>query len=340
MRSEFQQRLEDGLQRRIALAMLFAVFACDPISAQDAKVRASVSSEDPIWVGQQVTLVVELLAPGYFASVVNFDLPDPQGVLLMPPADHPVVGNEDSDGVTYTVQRYEVRAWPMRAGAQTIPALTARFSFKRNPLDTDVIVASLTTSPVAFTVALPPGAERLGTVISARGLEIEENWKPEPGAAAVRAGAAFTRTVTISAPGVPGMLLPPLPVGDIDGLGIYAKPQLLDSDERGTLTGIRRDVVTYVCKATGEFTIPAVQFAWFALDTMQLRTEQLPARTLNVIANPAMASASASSRPWTRFWLAGIAALLMVFKSAGARRLLVRLVAPFRPVHLQPLNPP
>lgn len=322
------------------------------VTAQEPIVRAGVSEQGALWAGQQVTLRVELLVPGYFASAAGFELPDPDGVLLMPPAGHPVVGNETIDATLYTSQLHELRAWPMRAGQQFIPAVTARFQYKRHPLDTEAVSGELTTQAVALEVRLPPGAEQLGNVFSARQLSVEETWEPEPGSDPVQAGAAYTRTITFSAPGVPGMVFPPFPAGDIDGLGIYSKRQLLDRDERGELTGVRRDRITYVLQRPGQFTVPATRYTWFDLDARQLRSETLPARTFSVIANPDLASAQPSGSGEggavlrdPRWWyavLAGatVAALAtLVLRSRRMRAGLRRALAPLRPVHLQPLNP-
>jgi hypothetical protein len=317
--------------------------------AQDAIVRASVADDAQVWVGQRVTVVVELLAPGYFASAVTFDIPDPEGVLLMPPQEHPLVGNETIDGTLYTVQRHELLAWPMRAGEQSIPAVTARFSFKRNPLDADNVPASVTTEALPFTVATLPGAEKLGTVISARNLEVRESWNPEPGSDDISAGTAFTRTITFSAPDVPGMVFPPFRAPAIDGLGIYAKQQLRDHEERGSLTGMRRDEITYVCERPGQYTIPAAKLTWFDLDSQELRTEELPEQTLNVVANPAMASAAnseatapvSSPLPWRKL-AAGTVLVLLALLAARSRRVrqaIASALAPFRPVRLEPLYP-
>ena len=348
----------------LLLALMFSQVVASTASAQDAKVRVRLSSQEPAWVGQGVILQIDLLAPGYFASAASLDLPDPEGILLMPPAGSPLVGTETIDGVQYTLQQHEVRAWPMRAGAQTIPAFTVRFAFKRNPLDTDAVPVTLTTDAVPLSVKQHPGTEGMGSVISARELAVTEAWSPLPGADPVKAGAAFTRTVTFTAPEVPGMVFPPFPAATIDGLGIYTKRRLLDENERGSLVGKRQDEITYVAKRPGQFTIPAAQYFWFDLDTQQLRTETLPARTLTVIANPQMASAGGvdnsdmsedslfrrllTLRYWASSWQhvtllgAGLLAWLLLLLPASRRRLsrgLRWLIAPLRAVHLQPLNP-
>ena len=332
------------------LLCLAGMLLCGHSLAQEAQVRTSLETQDAIWVGQKVTVVVELLAPGTFASAASFDLPDPQGVLLLPPLGHPLLSSETIDGTSYTVQRHELSAYPMRAGAQSVPAFSVRFEFKRAPMDTNTIAATLKTNSMPFTVKMPPGAENLGQVISARDLKIEEMWQPEPGKESVMAGAAFTRTITFTAPDVPGMVFPPFPAGQIDGLGIYTKRQLLDQTDDGSLRGERRDVVTYVCKRAGEFTIPATQYTWFDLETQQLRTTELPGQTLKVAVNPALATASgtdssvvAASHSISWWMLTGLVVaallLLLVGKSARFRHVLADLFTPFRPLHLQPLNP-
>ena len=314
-------------------------------------VRAHVESKDPIWVGQKVTVVVELFAPGYFSSAATFDLPDPEGVLLVPPLGHPIISSQTIDKSSYTVQRHELAAYPMRAGKQTIPAVNVRFDFKHAPQDATGIAATVTTTPMPLSVALPPGAEHLGQIISARDLKVEEAWQPEPGKGGVQAGSAFTRTITFSAADMPGMVFPPFPAGQIDGLSIYTKQQLLDQTENGSLRGERRDTITYVCQRPGEFTIPSARFTWFDLDTNQLRTTDLAERTLTVAAPPQGSTTNAADAkgpiavlrliPWwmlTGLVLA-VALLLLVIANARFRRIVSEVAFPLRAVHLQALNP-
>lgn len=318
------------------------------LSAQEAQVRVTLREQDSveIWTGQKVTLIVDLLAPGYFASSPNFDLPDPEGMLLVPPTEHPTVSSETIDGVDYTVQTHVLFAFPMRAGDLIIPSLSVHFAFKLAPLDTDNKDVTVMTLPQPLEVKTPPGAEHLGQVISARGLRVEEHWKPEPGEADILAGTAFVRTVTVSAPDIPGMVLPPFPEQYENGLGIYPKWQLSDQSVRGTLLGKRSDIITYVCESPGQYTIPAVSYTWFDLDSNQVRTTEFRAHTLNVIANPTSprggaGAAGAASSNVVR-WNVGlvlIATALLFVTRPGIRHFLARVFAPLRPVRLQALNP-
>lgn len=316
--------------------------------AQEAKVRTSLATPGDLWVGQRITLVVELLVPGFFSGTAAFDLPDPQGLLLVPPSDRPVVSSEEIDGVSYAVQRHELAVFAQRGGPQTVPAFAVRFHFKRQPLDPEAVKATVHTEPQKFTTKLPAGAEKLGSLISARNLKAAETWNPELGKAKV--GDAFTRTIEFTAPEVPAMAFPPFPANEIQGLGIYPKaPQVFDHSDRGTLHGERRDTITYVCQRTGLATIPAVRFTWFDLDSQMLQTIDFPARNLDVGPNPAMASAAAStsqnepSHTWKTVTFALCAVLLLdalCILAWKTRFVWQPLIDALRPVHLQLLNPP
>jgi hypothetical protein len=343
----------DAASLRPYMANLLGLLLALSLHAQDPRVTATLEAPDTVWTGQKVTLVVELMAPGYFASAASFDLPDPGGVLLLPPTDHPVVSGRTIDDVYYTVQRHELAVYPAAAGARVVPPLSVRFGYKLAPLDRDEQSAALTTPALPLKVTPPPGAERLGQVISARNLQAVETWEPEPGKAPVKAGDAFTRTITFTAPEVPGMIFPPFPTAPIDGLRLYPKPPvLLDHDDRGTLTGGRRDSIVYVCERSGTVTIPAVRLTWWDLDATALRTVDFPERSITVEAGPTRATspvptARAATLPWWHRivpWqivtivatLATVAAFLL---SSRLRNLIARLLVPLRPVHLQPLNP-
>lgn len=336
------------------LRVLFAstVLACGGIAgAQEANVRAALAETGDVWAGQRVVLAVDLLAPGYFSGAPAFALPDVPGLLLAPPEGSPTVSSETADdGTAYTVQRHEVSVMARRGGEVEIPAFKIRFNYKRQPLDTDVLPAEVTTPPVKFTVKVPPGAEKLGGVISARGLEVKEEWQPDPARTGTKAGDAFTRTITFTAPDVPAMAFPPFPAGKIDGIGIYQKdPEVLDRVDRGSLTGERHDTLTYVCQRPGDFTIPAARITWFDLESKTLKTIDFPEHKLVVAPNPAMVTQTAAEGPAAAkhaVWKGIAIALSAVLAGAAVWLFRNRLIEtaerwtrPWRPVRLQPLNP-
>lgn len=338
-------RTRGRVERTRTIFALTLLVGTGSVIAHEPQVRATLNAQADIWVGQRVILVIELLAPGFFSSAPAFDLPDPRGLLLVPPSQSPVLSTEEINGASYTVQRHEMSIFAQRPGDWTIPSLTLRFSFKRNPMDKESVAATVKTQPIHFTAKMPPGAEKLGTILSARNLTAVESWNPEPGKA--KAGDAFTRMIIFSAPDIPAMAFPPFPTRPVDGLGIYPKaPEIFDHNDRGRLLGERHDTITYVCQRPGHFVIPGARLTWWDLDSTQLRTVDFPARVFDVAPNPAMEAAVTeqgfSERSLVRWLVAAFVAvvLLGVFLFRRKLRPILRYwLDVWRPVHLQPLNP-
>jgi hypothetical protein len=334
---------------------LYLLLACafvgaTPTLAQETKVRSALASPPPCYAGQKLTLAVELLAPGYFASAPTFDVPDPHGLVIIPPIGSPIVSSETVGAITYTVQRHEVSVLAPEAGEKVIPPLTVRFRYKRAPLDKESIAATVHTSELKFQAVQPPGTEALGQIISARELTVTETWKPDPATTKAKAGDAFTRTITFSAQDMPGMMFPPFPAGKIDGVAIYPKdPVVKDHSERGNLTGQRVDTITYLVQRPGQYTLPGAKLSWWDLDAAQVRAIELPSHAINVAPNPALASAQAAvavapgprwSTPFIAIALVVTTTLALLLASHRSRRWVLHWISALRPVHLQPLNPP
>ena len=328
--------------------VFFWLFAGVLLAQDTAKVRTQLQVKGDVWVGQGTTLVVELLSPGFFAGSPTFYLPRVPGVLILQPDERPVLSSEKIDGASYTIQRHELRIFAERPGLVTVPSFEVRFSTRQGaaaPLE-----HRLRTDTISMEVKLPPGAEGLATLISARDLKATEIWQPESGSA--KAGDAFTRTITFSAPDIPAMVFPPFTTTEVAGLGVYPKaPRLLDHSERGTMRGERQDIVTYVCQRAGRFVVPAARFTWWDLDHHQLRKVDFLARTFEVEANPALPGppvASLSSENLKRrAWMVslGVVAVFIVVLAGFAlwisrcRPEWWRSIRFWNPVHLAPLNP-
>jgi hypothetical protein len=242
--------------------------------------RASLAKPGPVLVGERVPITVELLTATTFASAPVFELLTIPGALLMQIEDRPVLGTEDIDGESYTVQRHELALFAMRPSLVQVPSFTVRFEspphFGAQPVE-----RRLTTPALQVEARMPPGAENLPGLIATRELRVNQTWQPPPKQA--RVGDGFTRTVTLTAPNMPGMVFPPLPLAKVDGLAVYPKPPVVqDQVERGDFTGKRIDTVTYICERPGQFTLPALAIPWWDLQNQKLKQVTLPAVTLDV----------------------------------------------------------
>jgi hypothetical protein len=339
-----------SLQLRVSAPVgtfLIALFSlCSgSLFAQQPAVRSTGPEKEEIWVGQRAKIVIELLVPGFFSGAPAFDLPAVADILLIPPEERPILSSEAIQGVSYTVQRYELLVFARRAGQHEIPPFAIRLKYKRAPLDKESLKASVLTPPVQFLVLAPPGAENLAGILSSDAVTCTDKWQPESTKAKV--GEAFTRTVTFSASNIPAMVFPPFPISEIDGIGTYGKPPVLnDRSERGVMRGERRDTITYICQRPGRFVIPAVQLTWWDLKKRQLQTIVVPPRVLEVAPNPALSTpvvAEADSRSSkltpARVILSGLAIFVIATIVWRTWPFWRRVLAQFRPTHLVPLNP-
>jgi hypothetical protein len=271
------------------------VYAAEPVL-----MRSSLVKTGPVWVGQRVALKVELLTTTFFAGAPVFRLPTIPQALLMQSEDHPVLGTEQVDDTTYNVQRHELALFMLRPGSYAIPPFTVRFAsaprYGEPPVE-----HQLTTQAIQVEARMPPGAEHLPGLISTRELRVTQTWQPQPEQAHL--GDAFTRTITLTAPDVPGMIFPPLPLARVDGLAVYPKPPVVqDQVERGAFIGQRTQTVTYVCERPGSVTLPALMIPWWDVEKQQLRQVTLPTLTLQIVA---------PSRGWP-WWTIGAVLVLAI----------------------------
>lgn len=276
------------MRSRLLLGLLLlAAAVTTPARAESpATARASIATKGDLWVGQRVTLVVELATPGFFNSAPVFELPQIPGVILMPPSERPVIGSQTEGDTTLTTQRHELAVYSQRAGDVHIPAFPVRFE-STAAFGKPVVSQRVTTTPVSYPAKLPPGAPSGIAVITSADLKFTDTWNPEPPKQTVPAGTAFTRTVTMEARDVSGMILPSIQFKPIDGLRAYPKPPVVDDHtERGELTGRRAETVTYVCEKGGTYSLPTLAMLCWNPDDKQLKRVEIPGRTFQVLAPP------------------------------------------------------
>jgi hypothetical protein len=82
--------------RRLLLVLRF--FAATGSAQDAAKVRTKLEMKGDVWVGQAVTLALDLLSPGFFAGSPTFYLPRVPEVPFLQPDERPVLGSETIDG--------------------------------------------------------------------------------------------------------------------------------------------------------------------------------------------------------------------------------------------------
>ncbi|MCB1311039.1 MAG: BatD family protein [Sedimentitalea sp.] len=280
------------MRRLLALAMLWlpAVAAAqqlEPLLRQEMDAAATIP-------GQAVQMRITLLVPTWMPEPPVFPGFEAPNVMTRLPEGAAGPTSETIDGETWSGVTRAYRLIPMQPGRFTIPPGEIVVTWA-DPETTAPRVTRMTTEAITVVGALPEGAEGLDPFIAAGALTLEQSLEGDPDTLEI--GGAVTRQVTARIEGTSALVVPPLiPAGDQPGLAAYAKePVVEETDDRGALSGQRRESVTYVPEAGGRFTLAPIRLDWFNLQTGRIETAELPAVDLAVAGAPA-GSAPATDR--------------------------------------------
>ena len=246
----------------MSLAALLLSVCLSPAQAQTSDepfVRVEVTTQQPVSVGQQVSVDVRVFVPNYFLSAPQFPTFDLPGAIVTLPDQGALNLNERVGGVTFAgIQRTYVIT-PQQAGALTLPP--ARISFVYAGASSQPVQGALTLPPETIEVRIPTGAE--GALL-ASDLTITQTLDRDPDV--LKAGDTLTRVVTVAAKGVQAMMLPPAEFAPLAGVTLYPQQTVLrdETRERAGLIGARRsDKMIYRFDKPGDYVLPALTIDWF-----------------------------------------------------------------------------
>ncbi|MEE4278374.1 MAG: BatD family protein [Halieaceae bacterium] len=241
------------------------------------------------------------------------------------------------NGRPWLVHEIRYAIFPEASGELVIPDQTfsgRMGSGRRTLFDTRPAGRLIRRKTDAITIPVLPRPTEFpdATWLPAADLSIEEQWSGDLDA--LQIGDSVTRTITISAKGLQGAQLPPVPATAIDGLRAYPdQPNINDVKEDAGVTGVRTDSVALVAVSDGEYELPPIEVPWWDTGSNTLRVARLPARRLRVLPNPgsatetpslddaarppAQAPAAAPARAGAWPWIAAVCALGWLLTSFG-----------------------
>jgi hypothetical protein len=203
---------------------------------------------------------------------------------------------KDINGVRHGVIEMRYAIYPQHSGELIIPAQT----FNAALVDAQPAPDATPQSPKSGKLMRVSSSELLLTVkakpitypadlpwLPARSLTLSENWNPEP--EHVQVGDSLTRSLIVKAEGLGSAQLPPLPGTEASGLRRYPDQPVLgnQNNDRG-LVGSREDREALVPVRSGPIELPSVEVVWWNTFEDHLEHTSLPARTLQVAANPSL----------------------------------------------------
>ena len=180
------------------LTLLLFLFLTGTASA--STIEATLDKEEA-WVGEGISLLITLRAPGPFSGTASFELPE-TGHTFFIKEGNPLVGSETIQGVTWLTQKHQFRVYTQDSGDVVIPPIRVRFEAKKDYTSAPEPYSGSTEAQHVQS-RRPPGAT--GMVISAQEMLVQQAWStfPENG---LKPGDVIIRSVTRTANKTTGMI--------------------------------------------------------------------------------------------------------------------------------------
>ncbi|MEE4202827.1 MAG: BatD family protein [Halieaceae bacterium] len=274
---------------RTSTPIAIKVSPAPDIDAGDALVLFDAAVDnDSVYVQAQLMLTVTLQQAINLdqREVTPFDLPNADVEML-----EQRTFQRQVNGRLWQVIELRYAIFPQESGTLEIPSLT--FSGREILPGRSLLGARLgrririQTEPQTIVVKPVPDNFPGDVWLPAESLTINESWSKPPETLAL--GDSSTRTLEITADGLQGSQLPPIPSLDagqaLNGLKFYPGEETIDQAEtpRG-LRGRRLQSEALVPSQPGDWQLPARRLAWWNTRTDQLEYAELPARSITVTA--------------------------------------------------------
>ena len=185
------------------------------------------------------------------------------------------------DGERFGVYEKRYVIFPQRSGPLQIPDILFRgevtdgssnFVFRNmNTRRVTAFIEGITIEVKERPASLPRGEGWLPVT----GLALEETWSGDLGA--LKVGDSVVRTLILRAEGLDGAVLPPFSPENVQGLNLYPDPaDISRTFVDGSIVGTRIETSTYVALEAGVIEVPALDIAWWDVNSDSARTTSLP----------------------------------------------------------------
>lgn len=229
--------------------------------------------------GQQIKLILEIATDRWFTGGTRIRIPEVPGLVILQTDEFASNSSEQRNGQTWVVQRWSLEVYPQREGNFTIPPVTAQI--KVNDDGSATVEGAITGPALRFSSARPESLARVEQWVAAPGFTVMQSF--DRALEGLQVGDAFEREIVFKANEVMAMMLPTFSEDAISGLTAYPDPPELDnSSNRGSVVATRRQRLTYIVEAEGEYQLPAQDYFWWDTRTGELQLLSLP--TVKILA--------------------------------------------------------
>jgi len=197
------------------------------------------------------------------------------------------------NGQSYQVQEYKFVMFPEKSGTHTIPpaevTVTLPRSGSRGRSDFYDFFGQgqnvrLRSSAITIDVKPKPAEYPNAPWLPAQAVTLSEAWSPET--LEFKVGEPITRTITLSALGLPESTLPPLPEQSSKDFKIYpdkAETETYITAGGNGLVSSRIESQAFIPTEPGTTTLPGITVYWWDVRTNSLQTSTIAPKTVTVL---------------------------------------------------------
>jgi len=189
------------------------------------------------------------------------------------------------DSQRYGVYEKRYVIFPQRSGPLEIPDILFRgevtdgsSNFVFRNLNTRRVTAFIEGITIDV-LERPAAVQRDDFWLPVSNLTLQESWSTDINN--LKVGDSVVRTVTMTADGLDGAVLPPFSPIEIEGLNLYPDPAEIERTfVDGAIVGTRSETTSMVPTSSGNVEIPEISIPWWNINTNQLEATVIPATRL------------------------------------------------------------
>lgn len=200
----------------------------------------------------------------------------------------------------YSVSELKYALFPQLSGNLEIPiqTFTVTTQSNKNWRSSQPYSATQTrrvrSQPISLAVRPQPDQFNGSHWLPANSLELTEQWSQQDNQWTV--GEPVTRNISLRAKGLSANQLPALPLPDSSAVKQYREqPESQDNADANGVNTIKTESIAMVPTQIGSIELPEVVLYWWDTQSDQQKKAILPARTIEVVANPNMPASAPPS---------------------------------------------
>ena len=192
----------------------------------------------------------------------------------------------------YQVVEQKFLITPTKTGSITLPpAVIQGISLDNNRNDNDIFAMmgshpfKVLSKPATLNVKPIPQELDASTWLPAKNLQLTESWAM--GSSKLIVGEPITRTITISATGIPATSIPNLDFAIPDEVSDYPeKPQAETNINNDQLVATKSFKIVYIPNKAGDFSFPEINVKWWDITSNSLKIATIQKKNLHIANDP------------------------------------------------------